>query len=359
MPGRAKRTLQVMAGAEHGGAEMACVDFCATLVREGYEVGAVTRPNTIRDPLLRDAGVQIYHLPFGGFADIYTPWALSRIVQKFQPRIVQSWMSRAAQKIRRWRPGMNCPPYTTISRLGGYYKLKHFPQTDVFTTITPDIKDHLIKSGVAPERIRHINNFAETETPERPASRAEMDTPEDAFVFLSLSRLHRAKALDTLLQALADARDKQMMLWIAGEGPERAALEALSADLGLSRQVRFLGWRTDRAALLQAADACVFPSRYEPFGTVFVQAWAQQCPLIVSAADGPRQFVKDGEDGLMFPIDDVTRLTAQMIALKADPSLRAALVKAGQARYTAEFTRDVCIGQYIDLYNELTAHLKT
>jgi len=71
-------------------------------------------------------------------------------------------------------------------------------------------------------------------------------------------------------------------------------------DLGLESRVRFSGWRDDRAALLAAADICVFPSRYEPFGTVTVDAWAAKRPLIAAAAQGPKAYVTDGTDGCSF-----------------------------------------------------------
>ena len=83
--------------------------------------------------------------------------------------------------------------------------------------------------------------------------------------------------------------------------------------------MRFLGWRDDRAALLAAADVCVMPSRYEPFGTVMAEAWSAGTPLIVAAAQGPRAYVKDGENGLMVPIDDAAALAAA-IAPGASPS---------------------------------------
>lgn len=343
--------LQVMAGAPRGGAETAFVDMCLALRDAGENVRVVTRPNDLRVPQLAKAGIVVHTLPFGGMLDFRTGAGLKRIVMEFRPQIVQTWMSRAAQKTPRWKPSMNIPRYLAVARLGGYYKVAHFRNTDYFVTITPDIRRYLVDEGVAADRIRHINNFADTEDAAAPARRAALDTPEDAVVLLSLSRLHHAKAIDTLLEALAQAPD--IWLWIAGEGPDRAALEDLAARLGVAGRVRFLGWRDDRAALLQATDICVFPSRYEPFGTVFVQAWAQKKPLVVTAADGPRQYVRDGEDGLMVPVDDIPALAAALRRLAADPGLRAALAERGHARYLAEFTKAMTVASYRDFYRQI------
>jgi glycosyltransferase involved in cell wall biosynthesis len=248
---------------------------------------------------------------------------------------------------------MGVPRYLTVARLGGYYKRSHFRRSDYFVTITPDIRRYLIGEGVDPDRVRHINNFAETEDAGAPADRAALGTPDDAALLLALGRLHRAKALDTLLDAVAQVPD--VYLWIAGEGPDRAALEAQARSLGIDNRVRFLGWREDRAALLSAADICVFPSRYEPFGTVFVQAWAQRTALVTTASDGPRQYVRDGVDGLMVPVDDTAALAAALRRMAGDPTLRVALAAAGHARYEAEFTREATVAAYRAFYREIRA----
>ena len=341
------RVMQVMAGAAKGGAEMAFVDTCIALHEAGLNQLIVTRANPLYVERLRKAGLRVTTLPFGGKMDLYTPWRIAQLAREFQPDIVQTWMSRAAQRLPK-RP-KDCH-YQVISRLGGYYRLKHFPQTDYFMTITPAIADFLVKSGVAPARIRHINNFAETENVATPVSRATLNTPENAKVALCLSRLHTSKALDVAIKAIAPLPD--MHLWLAGEGPEERELKQLTSKLGLENRVHFLGWRTDRAALLKAADMCLFISRYEPFGTVFVQAWSQQIPVIVSNSDGPAQFVRDDEDALMVPIDNVGALTHAMQRL-SDQKLAETLVQNGYARYRNEFTREKTLQAYFSYFSDV------
>ncbi len=347
------KILQVMAGAAHGGAETAFVDMCIALAEAGEQVEVVTRRNPAREERLRAAAIPVHILPFGSMVDIFTPLRLKKIIGAFQPHIVQTWMSRAAQKTPRWQKSDGVPRYLVVSRLGGYYKPGHFASSEYFTTITPDIKRHLEKAGIAGARVRHINNFADLETAAGPADRAALDTPAEAKLLLSLGRLHGAKGFDVLLRALA--RVPGVWLWIAGEGPERKPLEALAASLGVADRARFLGWRDDRAALFGAADICVFPSRYEPFGTVFVQAWAQRVPLVTAASQGPSQYVRDGQDGLMVPVDDVEALAAAIARLAADPVLGKKLAAAGYARYQAEFTKANTVAAYLGFYHEILA----
>jgi glycosyltransferase involved in cell wall biosynthesis len=322
--------------------------MCLALADAGVSQQVVTRRNARNVPLIA-RGIPVHTLPFGGPVDFYTPWRIRQIVRAYKPQIAQTWMSRAGQRTPDLRP-LDC---LVVSRLGGYYALKHFPHTGYFTTITPDIRAFLVREGVAPDRVRHINNFAETEENAAPASRAALGVPEDAKLLLALGRLHDAKAFDVLLQALAEVPG--VYLCIAGEGPSRQALEDLCAKLGLNDRVRFLGWRDDRAALFAASDICVFSSRYEPFGTVFVQAWANNTPLITTTADGPRQFVRDGQDGLVVPINDAPALAAAIRRLAADPALAARLAENGLHRYRAEFTREQTVAAYDAFYREILA----
>ncbi len=99
-------------------------------------------------------------------------------------------------------------------------------------------------------------------------------------------------------------RVPNLYVWIAGEGEERGKLETKASELGIGGRVRFLGWRTDRSALLRAANLCVFPSRWEPNGTVVVEAWAHNVPLVTTASAGPAWITRAGEDALVVPVDD-------------------------------------------------------
>ncbi len=342
------KILQVMAGAEKGGAEAAFVDTCLALKEAGLEIEVAARKNSARSPKLEQAGIKIHHLPFGGALDLYTKWKLKRIIEEFKPVIVQSWMSRGAIKTP---PSANPKTYLKVSRLGGYYNLKYYKTTDYFIANTPDIRSYLTRQGVEASRAVHINNFAPREIAAEAVSRAGLDTPEDAVVVLALARLHENKALDVLIRAVEDL--PHIHVWIAGEGPLRMALEDLAQSIGVAGRVHFLGWREDRAALLQACDICCVPSRHEPFGNVFVQAWAAHAPLVASNSEGPSQYVHDGEDGLVFEVDDVDGLKDALARIAGDRMLQKKLSDAGYARYEQEFTKEKTVQAYKDFYRAI------
>lgn len=345
------KILQVMAGNDHGGAETAFVDMCIAMHEAGMEIEVATRANPVRVPALEAAGIKVHTLPFGGPIDVFTGWKLGRIIKQFKPLIVQTWMARAAQKTPNWKYVKSEQRYLVVPRLGGYYKIKNFKSGDYFNTITPDIKRHLVDGGIAADKIRQINNFAETETDVVPVFKTDFNMPLNAPALISLGRLHTSKAYDVLLKALVDLPGVYAL--IAGEGPERENLEALAKALQLEDRVRFLGWRTDRSALLRACDVCVFASRIEPFGTVFAQAWAERTPVIVSDADGPKQFCVDGEDSLVVPKNDPEALAVAIRRLLDDKALQQKLVENGYKRYVNEFTKEKSVAAYIDFFIEI------
>ncbi|MDD3446871.1 MAG: glycosyltransferase, partial [Zavarzinia sp.] len=215
----------------------------------------------------------------------------------------------------------------------------------------PGICAYLRDKGWPAERVHHVANFVGP--PRGPAvDRAAIGTPGTATLMVALGRLHRNKAFDTLLRALALVPG--VHLWLAGSGPEEGALKALAEELKLMDRVRFLGWREDSAELIAAADIFCCPSRHEPFGNVIAEAWAAGRPVIAAAASGPKLMVRQEEDGLLVPVDDVPALATAIARLDADRLLAARLAAAGRVRYEAEFSEPSVVRQWLDFFTRIS-----
>ncbi len=343
--GRPLRVMQVMAGARQGGAETFFVSLVLALHRAGLDQIVVMRSNLVRAVALRGSGVEPIELPFGRWTDFTTLPALRHQAKIYRPDIVLTWMNRASGLF----PKGN---FLRLGRLGGYYKLKNYRRCDHLLCITPDLVEHVATNDWPRERAHYLPNFAAVgEAP--PLPRERLDTPPDAPLLLALGRLHEAKAIDVLLQALT--METRPYLWMAGDGPLRGVLKRLAGRLGVAERVRFLGWRDDRDALFGAADICVFPSRYEPHGTVTMEAWGHRTPLVAAAADGPAAYVRDGEDGLLVPIDDAPALAKAIGRVIDEQGLAGRLADGGWRRYQAEFTEEACVARYLDLFQRLLA----
>jgi glycosyltransferase involved in cell wall biosynthesis len=340
------RIMPLLAGASQGGAETFFVDLCAALARAGAAPHPVIRPRPEREAALRRAGMTVRTAPFGQWLDTRTAGVLRRAVAEVEPDVVLAFMNRAAA----WMPA---GPHLKIARLGGYYDLKYYRRCDHLVCITPDIRDHVVRAGWPPDRAHVLRNFATVDA-DPPADRAALDTPPDAPVVLVTARLHPSKGIDTLLRALRAV--PEAVLWVAGDGPERTALQRLAAHLGVAARVRFLGWRHDRGALYRAADIAVVPSRHEPFGTVNLEAWAYARPLVTTDAPGPAGLVRPETDALMVPREDAAALADALRRVLAEPQLAARLAAAGRARYTAGFDETAGVARYLELLRDLAAN---
>lgn len=334
------RVLQVMAGARQGGAETYFVNMVTALARAGVRQQAVIRGHSAREEALEAAGVPVTTARFGGMLDLVTRFRLQQALRVFRPHVVVSWMTRATAAV----PARGA--YAHIARLGGYYPLEHYRACDWLICNTRDLVRHCIDGGYESWHIDYIPNFVPWQ--ERPAeARASHATPDTAPLLLALGRLHSNKAFDVAIRALAQLPGT--FLWIAGEGSEKAALEKLAADCQVADRVRWLGWRADREALVAAADIVIVPSRAEPFGNVILDAWAGGKPLVAAASEGPRLFVRDGENGLLVTPEDWLGLSAAIKRLLDDKSLGARIAAGGRDAYLRDHTEAVAVTRWKSL----------
>jgi glycosyltransferase involved in cell wall biosynthesis len=142
----------------------------------------------------------------------------------------------------------------------------------------------------------------------------------DGPLVIAVGRLDAIKGFDVLLRAMKDVPAK---LLLVGDGSERTSLHALAAELGISAHVSFLGWRSDIAALLQAADICVISSHSEGFPLVMVEALHAGIPLLSTRVSGVKEILPAE---LLVPVNDAEGLHALLAAqLKRLPELRVQL----------------------------------
>ncbi len=341
------RLLQAIGGAKFGGAEAFFDRLAIALHRAGQDQLVL-----IRDPdhaaRLRAAGVAVEELRFGNpWLDVETRRRFRAAVERYRPDVVLTWMSRATQL---------CPrgDFVHVARLGGYYPLKHYRSCDHLIGNTRDIVAWLVRQGLPAGRAHYVPNFVDVHGGRADRlRRAAFVTPTNVPLALALGRLHRNKAFDVLIDAVA--RTERVHLWIAGDGPLRQALGEQVIARGLAGRVRFLGWRDDIASLLATADMLVCPSRHEPLGNVVIEGWAAGIPVVAAASVGPAALIRDGESGLLVPVDDADALAGAMERLAEDDALRARLVGGGHAAHEAEFTEAQVVASYRRLFDAVTA----
>jgi len=339
------RVVHVMAGARVGGAEAFFERLIPALARAGLSQRAVIRHHGARARRIEAVGVPVTQLGFGRRFDFVTRGSLVREIAAFRPDLALAWMNRAA----------NLFPVGAalhLARVGGYYDIKYYRGCDHLIANAPGVAEHLRRQGWPAGRLRHIPNFvADNRLP--PLPRADAETPAGVPLLLALGRLHQVKGFDLLIRALALLPGT--WLWLAGEGPERARLKRLAAELGVAERIRFLAWRDDIAALMAAADMVVVPSRREPLGNVVLEAWAQSRPVIAAAAEGPLGLISEHETGLLVPQEDHQALAMAIRTLGGAPALAAQLAVGGRSAYETAYTESAVVERYLRLFQSLTS----
>jgi glycosyltransferase involved in cell wall biosynthesis len=174
------------------------------------------------------------------------------------------------------------------------------------------------------------------------------------YVF-AIGRMVPQKGFDVLLRAHAQSGVTSHDLLIAGDGPERPALERLAGALGLAERVRFLG-RKDRGevpSLFKGADLFVLPSRaHEGLPVVCAEAMAAGKAVVATRSGGAPEAVLHRQTGLIVDREDVDGLARSIAELCQDSGLRERFARAGQER-AGLFSWPVITDEYEALYREL------
>lgn len=161
---------------------------------------------------------------------------------------------------------------------------------------------------------------------------------KDSFCFLNICLLTQKKRVDLLIRAFAISfrGDESTLLTIGGDGDQRQELEALVKELGLQKQVIFLGMLTRQQVLeeMSKMDAFVLSSQYETFGVVLIEALSLGRPVIATRCGGPEHIVRES-DGILVPKDDEKALASAMQRMKKNYSL-----------YNANDIRIACIERF-------------
>ena len=339
------KLVQIMAGARHGGAELFFERLALGFAERQIDQTALIRPWPERVARLQAADIEVRGQSFARPLAALNRWQIARQLARLSPQIVLSWMSRAASQV----PAGN---WVHIGRLGGYYRLHHYRRCDWLIANTGGIADWLVAEGWPRERVRVLVNFVPP-APQQAARRADFATPAEAPLIVALGRLHPNKAFDVLLAALAGIRDAH--LWLAGDGPEKARLQAQASSLGLQGRVHFLGWQRNPQALIKAADLFICPSRHEPFGNVIAEAYSTGTPVLASASQGAREFVQDGKTGLLVAAEDSQALAAAANDLLADKAGREQLGQAGFQLWQEQFAPPRVLDSWQNFFAEVVS----
>jgi len=197
------------------------------------------------------------------------------------------------------------------------------------------------------------------------SARATLGIDQDEKVVFYVGRFDPRKGIETLVRAVGQSKlrgQEKLKLIIGGgsrpgqsDGIERDRIEGIVAELGMSDFTIFPGRLGDDIlpAYYAAADVCVVPSHYEPFGLVAIEAMASGTPVVASDVGGLQFTVVPEETGLLAAPKDEADFADAIDRILSNPDWRDQLGKGARARVESKFSWDGVAHQLSDLYTKL------
>lgn len=383
--------MQVISNLDVGGAQEVVRTLSAYLI----ERGSPTVVCTFRDGPLRnqieEMGITVEVLPGRNHSFLALPVFLKEIagirkgliqlVQKYQIDVIQTHLLRsldflvASLKVK--YPGLLV--FWTVHNYQFELRADQLPaqrwllepkkyahgalyrmvsrRVNGFVAVSDKVAQAIQKTlRVDEHRITTISNGVDVrryrQKVDRTKIRARLGLEETDQVMILVGTLKEQKGHCYLVQAAAPliAQNNHLHILFAGDGPLREALELQVKQLGLERNIHFLGNRKDIPDLLAASDFFVLPSLWEGLPMALIEAMASGLPVLATCVSGSQQVVAPGETGLLVPPGDIAQLQQALTEMIANPESAKRMGQAGSAHVEALFGAGKQADEHLALY---------
>ncbi|MBM3727250.1 MAG: N-acetyl-alpha-D-glucosaminyl L-malate synthase BshA [Acidobacteria bacterium] len=352
----------------YGGSGIVATELGLELAARGHQIHFISYANPIRlgggHPGVHYHEVEVSTYPLFQ----YPPYSLalaSRMAEVAErheldllhvhyaiPHSVSALLARQMLAPRRPLPFVTTLHGTDITLVGAdpsYLPITRFSiaQSDGVTAISRYLRERTYDVFGPGPPIEVVNNFVNCDlyrpAPPGPAA--------GELTLLHISNFRPVKRVRDCIRILATAgRSIRARLLMAGDGPERGPAEQLARDLGVDRQVEFLGKQDQIHKLIPRADVLLLPSEMEAFGLAALEAMACSVPPVATRTGGIPELITHGTDGFMEEIGDIEAMAGRVVQLARDPALRARMAAAARQTAESRFAATAIIPQYESLY---------
>jgi glycosyltransferase involved in cell wall biosynthesis len=300
------------------------------------EGGDAARPDGFVEAA-RASGIPVEILTERGRLDPELPASLRTIVEKLNPDVVQTHAVKS-HFLMRWSGLWKKRPWVafhhgytfTDTRMLAYNLLDLWSlrKPARIVTVSRAFGRQLIARGVRADRIAVVHNAIDADWLERSglsrdSARRSLGIGQNDRMILAVGRLSREKAFNDLATAVGAMRTSHpelpLRIFIAGEGPERPALERHIAALGLSDSVKLTGAVSQLAPYYAAADILAISSITEGSPNALLEAMAARLPVVATSVGGIPEIVTDEESAILVPPRNPPALAQAMARLLSEP----------------------------------------
>jgi glycosyltransferase involved in cell wall biosynthesis len=284
------KIANVMFSRGRGGIEQAFLDYNEALSSSGLAPVSIISRGAQIESRLKESGITYYPISQCGWWDLTAALRLAHIFRKESVSAIITHGNRALS-LASLAFRTSIPVIAVVHN----YNMARLNTARAVIATTADLRDDLAARKRSAKNLFVIPNIVHVCRPP-PETTSFHDPP----VIGAMGRMVKKKGFEILCAAMGimKARGVSLKLLIAGDGPERAALEARIYALGLKEDIKLIGWIEGAAAkeaFWRAIDIFCLPSLHEPFGIVLLEAWAAGKPVIITNTEGPRSIAAEGE----------------------------------------------------------------
>ncbi len=202
-----------------------------------------------------------------------------------------------------------------------------------------------------------LTDYTSVDPEKRDRMRALWDIEPDAPVVTTVAVLRPEKGVADMLEALPRLIERRpdLAYVVIGDGPARSDLERRAVYLGVRSSVRFVGYSSDIAGALSAADYFVLPSHTEALPTVVIEAMASGLPIVATAVGGVPEMIESGSTGVLVEPHSPSHLTDALARLLSSPRQASAMGRAARRVATTRFDIERQAARLADEYRVLAA----
>ncbi len=358
--------LHLCESSETGGAESVLISLVEGLDKSRYRsVVCLLSDGWLRIQLDK-RGIETLVIPQPHTFDVIWLWRLYRLLKDRNIHVMHSH-EFATNVYASMLSGLTGIPVVATAHGKNYYGEKwrrrlayrFVAWQSQLVAVSQDLKLFLAQQiGIPPDRIRVVHNGIDLSRyraqDDGHTIRQQLGIGPDQRVIGTVGNLFAVKGQAYLLKAcqVVAGAFPNFVLLLAGEGEQLGALEKEAADLGISGNVRFLGFRDDVPSLLQAMDVFVLPSLSEGLPLSILEALSLQKPVVSTSVGGIPEIVENGLTGYLVPPKDPEALAEKILLLLQQPQTAAGMGKAGRKRVEEVFGLEKMIREYQCLYEE-------
>ncbi|HET9635702.1 MAG TPA: glycosyltransferase, partial [Gemmatimonadaceae bacterium] len=361
-----RKVVQVAAPGEVGGLESVVLALSVGQMRRGHDVTVLLthEPRADRHPFaaaLENAGVPTETIAVPARAYWKERGLVKEFCERERPDVMHTHGYRpdilhAASRVRR-----DFATVTTIhgsSRVGGastfheQLQMLLLRRFDAVIAVSNQLAESLRSRHVPASRLHIIPNAWEPRfsAMDRSDARSTLGLPHDGIVIGWIGRLIPIKGADVFINALARLRIESWTAAIIGDGTERARLQVLVDEAGLTERVRFQGAVTEAARCMRAFDVLVLSSRSEGTPITLLEAMSAGVPVVATRVGGVPEVVRERE-AVLVPPEDPESLANGIARVLLEPELAAAQARAAANRLMSAFDVEKWVDAHDRVYD--------